>query len=154
MRVLVLLAALGLASAGCGDGADYHGDSRFTAEERAQIQQGADWLMAQVGRPPMVIAWDFDADDGPEPGTIVRAGRGGNAGQCAGGAVYLDPEKWDRYLPGLTAHELAHCSLGMRDAYAGETQSDGIMRVLEPMQWTAVERALCRESPFCPAAGR
>lgn len=148
-----------LSPTGCAPDAapepDLVGDARFTAEEREAVQAGATWLYEQVGEPSPVIAWR----DGPDL-DIVRERRGAT-GLCSGGVVYLDPigEPGEgmriEHLPGLAAHELAHCVLGFVDAYhAGETQSDGIMRVLTPMCWTDAERAQCAASPRCPVAGR
>lgn len=131
----------------------YIGDNAFSTEEREAIQAGATWLHAQVGERPPRIEW---RDAGA---TIVRERRDA-VGRCIGGVVYLDPvgkpgEGMDlARLPGLTAHELAHCRFDFSEGYRGDAQSDGVMRVLVPMRWTDSERAQCAASPKCPAAGR
>ncbi len=137
---------------GCGidPTPEWYGDESFTESERAEIQRGADWLYSHAGLPPPHIEW------GQEPGreghaTIRRAhGPNGEDGLCLDGAVYLGAKD---NVAGLVAHELAHCVLGFVDGYrAGDTPTDGIMRVLEPMRWTEAEQAQCRErSQWCPA---
>lgn len=80
---------------------------------------------------------------------------------CIDDTLYLDPVPRVEELPvpgtlpGLAAHELAHCVLGFKDGYhqdAGEIRTDGIMRVLTPMQWTDAEREQCAASTSCKIA--
>ncbi len=142
-----------LALAGCSSSAesepDWRGDARFTADERAHIEEGVSWLNAQVGKPPPSIGWTLDAADAVTPHTIRRErGPLNDTGECAGGTIYLDPPgkpgegMRSEYEPGLAAHEMAHCELGFVDGYhPQDPPTDGIMRVLYPMRWTASEQA-------------
>ena len=160
-----IVLGVGLALAGCigqtePGHADWHGDSRFTADERAAIVAGEAWLATHAGRAPATFDWSYDAADpleSHEAHTIRRErGPSGSTGECVGFAehvgdgmtVYLDPigRPGDDFrpadLPGLAAHEMAHCELGFVDGYrASDERSDGIMRILYPMAWTASEDA-------------
>ena len=143
---------------GCAnqDPPDWYGDDRFSEEERAAIEEGTAWLYAQVGEPAPRISWTLRVDsEGVLPGTIRRGyGPSRATGECAGGAIFIatGEERIEmQHLPGLAAHELAHCAFGFVDGYhAGEVQTDGIMRVLAPMRWTDAERAQCASSASCP----
>jgi hypothetical protein len=154
--------AAGLLMMGCAASADdppmWRGDVRFSAEERAAIVAGEAWIAAQGGHAPGRIEFDLVVEDGSPPvAWTIRRERGpygqhGATGECLAGAVYLDPvgrAEVNEYvtldvLRGLTAHEMAHCRYDFVDAYgAVETKSDGIMRNLNPMRWTAAEEAQC-----------
>ncbi len=140
---------------GCSEEpADLYGDERFTEVEQAQIQEGADWLYTQAGLPTPRIRWGmkFEGSE-PMPKTIRRENGPTANGECFAGAVYLGMNGDPRInagpvsgptVPGWAAHELAHCSLGFGDRYfAGQEQSEGIMRVLYPMRWTESEQKQC-----------
>lgn len=122
---------------------------RFSASERTEIERGAAWLAHASGRDVGTVAFDYDVRGGdPLPNTIRRErGPGDNTGACLGSTVYLDADDAEggRLLAALAAHELGHCALGLPD----DNQTDGIMRRLEPMSWTAREEAHCLESPTC-----
>lgn len=165
--MLTTLLAVGSASAlaGCGScGAvapsAWHGDSRFTADERQAIESGEAWLAAHAGRAPATFDWSYDATNAlsAQEAHTIRRERGprDDSGECTGftvhvgrgTTVYLDPVGLPgdgfrpEYLPGLAAHEMAHCELGFVDGYRlNDVPTDGIMRVLYPMRWTAAEDA-------------
>lgn len=160
----VLVAAFALVSVpACApeDDADWYGDSRFTQEERDAIEAGVRWLAYQSGTKPITIAWTYEVSGSqPLPHTIRRElfpKKGGNedgTNACVSGSVvYLGPEVMGSCpdcMPGLAAHEFAHCLLGFRDRYYGadpKAWSCGIMRVLYPMRWTSSEREQCRANP-------
>ena len=147
-----LLGILALGLSGCAlEPPDWYGDQRFTPAERAAVEEGAAWLHERAGLPPPVIAWTYEvASSEALPRTIRREQPStGPGGLCLGleGTIYLDPAT---LVPGLAAHELAHCELGFVDGYhAGDVQTDGIMRVLAPMRWTHVEQEQCSRSTKC-----
>ncbi len=171
MREFLIAVLSGILGAGCAaetsaPSPDLYGDARFTLTERAEIERGAAWLFEHAGRPAPRFDWsrDFGVQDAV-PAAIVRE-RAGATGWCTtrdgSGAVYLDVDgeastnesPVGEHLAGLAAHELAHCALGFEDGYhAGDTASDGIMRVLTPMRWSASEEAQCaRVGARCPAS--
>lgn len=140
---------LGCGSADGADPPDWYGDERFTPDERAAIQLGAEWLYAHAGKPPPRIEWSYRVDGDARVPQTIRRERGPHAtGECVGSTVYLAEVGPDVYLPGFAAHELAHCALGFVDR-----PTEGIMRVLYPMAWTSDEEAQCREhADRCQAA--
>ncbi len=114
----------------------WHADARFTPEERTAIVAGADWLSKNSGHDVGRIVFDG------HPGNIRRERGPEGTGQCLHGAVYLgldDANVRDVDVPGFAAHELAHCELGLVD----DPESEGLMRVIEPMKWTDREAAQC-----------
>jgi hypothetical protein len=132
---------------------EWRGDERCTAEQREEIERGQAWLYEHAGLEPSRIAWTYRAGEAIEPRTI-RCERGpvSATGLCFGGAVYFDfdgndatgeppiaKESW----AGLAAHEMAHCRLGFEDGYSEGRRSDGVMRVLSPLRWSAFESAEC-----------
>ncbi len=136
---------------GCAEPARWHADARFTEEERVEIERGFAWLQEVSGRDLGGVDFRYEVTTpDPLPHTIRRERAAyldrGATGLCTvtpGGAIYLDPiglpdegMRLDR-LAGLTAHELAHCELGMAD----DPETGGIMRVIEPMRWTERETA-------------
>lgn len=164
LAALVLTVSAALLVSGCAsEPVDWNGDARFTETERTQIETGAAWLYAQAGLPAPHISWNYEVTSAEAlPKTIRRergpSGDSGATGLCSSldgnGTVYLgvegDAAKNEApigdALPGLAAHELAHCVLGFVDGYhPGEKQTDGIMRNLAPMAWTDAEQAQCRE---------
>lgn len=161
-RSLTVAVLVGLVGCTCAEpdsarAADWRGDKRFSAEERAAIERGESWLAAHAGRLPATFDWSYDvAGEAPAAHTIRRErgpyGSRGASGLCVGSTVYLDPVGLPdegmrpEFLPGLAAHEMAHCELGFVDGYhAADPQSDGIMRVLYPMRWTSAEDAQLAE---------
>ncbi len=143
---LVLLLVTGCAAE---SEVDWHGDKRFTAAERLSIEAGASWLAEHSGQRQPVIAWDYEvAGAEPLPKTIRREPGPDSSGACANGVLYLgldEPGVRDVDVPGLAAHELAHCALGFVD----DPQTGGIMHVVTPMQWTERESAQCHVTTAC-----
>lgn len=146
--------ALVMSLFGCAAGrADWHGDARFTAEERASIESGEAWLAEHAHREPATFDWTYNVTSEEPLAHTIRRERGANGtGECVGGVggtVYLgiDVETPTRPVdvPGWAAHELAHCELGFVD----DLQTDGIMRVVTPMRWTAREEAQCHVTTAC-----
>lgn len=152
------LAALfsGFALIACGTPDDkiLHGDTRFTDSERAAIIEGEAWLATQAGHEPFGVV--FDMDDPSAYGRKVVKGHapGSSAtGLCEPGEGLLltihlategQPIEW---VPGLMAHEMAHCRYGFVDAYReGDPPTDGIMRIVYPMRWTDAEEAQCERT--------
>lgn len=160
--LLALFAASFLGCAVEAENADYYGDVNFSPEERAHIEEGAAWLYAQVVEPAPKISWTYKGGyKNTIPGAIVKGrgitDQGTTLGLCSGGVIYLDPiglpgeNMKPEYLPGLTAHEMAHCAFGFVDGYRdSEKQTDGIMQVLYPMRWTSAEQEQCAVSSKCP----
>lgn len=131
----------------------WHGDVRFTDTERIAIREGEAWLAAHGGHEPGGVEFDYEPGAAIEARTIRRERGPDGTGECLAGAVFLgldghsatneSPLRGD-LLPGLTAHEMAHCRYGFVDAYRpGDAPSDGIMHALFPMRWTASEEAQC-----------
>lgn len=140
-------ALAGLTLLGCAPEKTWHADTRFTESERAAIVAGEQWISEAAGHAPRGVVFDYvPSSSQPLPSTIRRESKGGNAGLCDSGALYLAPDVDLEWLPGLTAHEMAHCRYGFRDGYGEDgVPSSGIMRVLSPMRWTAAEEAQCAE---------
>ncbi len=125
----------------------WHADKRFTTEERNAIESGAAWLEGASGHEVGAIAFDYEVTSDQPLAHTIRRERGSNGtergatGMCAGGTVYIDPVGLPdegmraEYLPGLAAHEMGHCAVGLAD----DASTEGIMRVLYPMRWTARE---------------
>jgi hypothetical protein len=156
MRVAAVLALFVLGCASEPDEPpDWHGDERFTAAERVEIQRGANWLHGHAGLPTPRIEWSSAA--ATHPRSIRRERAAQASGACVDGTtVYIDtndPNVRPVDVAGLAAHELAHCVLGFVDGYReSERRTDGIMRVITPMAWTADEQAQCREhADRCPS---
>lgn len=162
MLVVVVFAVF--AVSGCAAPAEWHGDSRFTVEERAAIEAGEAWLAQHAGRAPATFDWTYEVTSDYRLDHTIRRERGPlpdgqtATGLCAGSTIYLDPigdPKVNEHmtievLPGLAAHEMAHCELGFVDGYRpNDPPTDGIMRVLLPMRWTSAEDAQCAASPAC-----
>ncbi len=158
MRIAAFVGLLAVMLGGCAANraehrADWRGDVRFSADERAAIETGEAWLAMHAGQEPATFDWTYEAGGAREAQTIRRErGRPDAAGLCERGTVYIDPiglpneGMRPEYLPGLAAHEFAHCELGFVDGYhAGEAHTDGIMRVLYPMRWTEAEDAQLAE---------
>ncbi len=141
MRIVVALLLLLTPACTCEPEPDWHGDVRFSAEERTAIERGEAWLATSAGRQPSTFAWDYVATERVEPRTVRRENTG-HTGLCHDGtrAVSLDPDDPNAMpgtLDGLAAHEMAHCELGLVD----DPKSDGIMHRVTPMLWTAREQA-------------
>ena len=158
MRLVVLALAAAGALAGCLDEtADWHGDSRFTEAERAAIVEGDAWLAKQAGHPASTFDWTYEVTSAEPLAHTIRRERGpdgdhGTTGWCSdiggAGALYLDPDDSNAApgsLAGLAAHELAHCEFGLHD----DAESEGLMRVVQPMRWTDRERAQCAATGRC-----
>ena len=147
----IVAAALGLLTTACsGEPARWHADARFTAEERAEIVRGVVWLSEVSGRDVGGVAFDYEVASPEALPLTIRRERPPHAtatGYCtttAGrGTVYLSPTTG--HLAALAAHELAHCELGLAD----DPESEGIMRDLDPMRWTACEQVQCLASATC-----
>jgi hypothetical protein len=145
--LLVLFYALAPScTAGCAaPEADWHGDARFSASERAAIEDGEGWLAAHAGRAPATFEWSYAVTSTEALPHTIRRERGTlgaetTTGLCRDATVYLDPEDPNATpgsLAGLAAHELAHCELGFKD----DPESAGLMHVVWPMAWTAREQA-------------
>lgn len=160
IRALTLLvfAALAASLTACATPvATWHGDARFTPEERASIEGGEGWLAEHAGREPSTFDWAYDVtSDEPLPHTVRRERGPDGTGQCVGGiggAVYLGIDVGTPTRPidvlGWAAHELAHCELGFVD----DPKTDGLMRVVTPPRWTEREQAQCAEHPdLCHAS--
>lgn len=132
--------------AGCAaPAADWHGDARFSASERAAIEDGEAWLAARAGRAPAMFEWSYAVTSDDRLEHTIRRERGPHGaetttGLCSGSTVYLDPDDPNATpgsLEGLAAHELAHCELGFVD----DPESSGLMHVVWPLAWTARENA-------------
>ncbi len=91
----------------------WHGDTAFTAEERAAIEEGAAFTAARVGQPMPVIVWDGPIDgersikrEKPDPKLCPEIG-----GNCAGWVgthhMLLEPLQPDQ-LRIVAAHEFGH----------------------------------------------
>ncbi len=135
--------------AGCGESAaDWHGDARFTATERASIEAGQAWLSDHSRTARLTFDWTYEAGTDPPPHTIVREPGPHGSGECVVQTVYLGldaPGVRPEDVEGLAAHELAHCTLGFVD----DPDTDGIMRVVSPMRWTDREEAQCHVTTAC-----
>jgi hypothetical protein len=155
MRWLMTMMIPALVSCGGQIFYDWHGDRRFTPEERAAIVEGETWLAKHAHRTPAVFDWTYDVTgETPNARTIQReAGPHGETGFCTAigspdGAIYLnpdDPNSAPNSLDGLAAHELAHCELGFVD----DPMTDGIMRVVTPKRWTEREDEQCHVTTAC-----
>jgi hypothetical protein len=121
--------------------ADWYGDARFSADERAAIENGEVWLAAHAGRAPATFEWGLEVSEQPLAHTIRRErSPRATTGLCLDGTVYLDPDDRNATpgsLEGLAAHELAHCELG----FADDPESAGLMHVVWPLAWTEREQA-------------
>jgi hypothetical protein len=159
---MVLALVVGGCAAAPSRPAMWRGDVRFSESERAAIREGEAWIAAQGGHEPGGVDFDYEPGATIEARTIRRERGPGGTGECLAGAVFLgldghpatnEPPLRSELLPGLTAHEMAHCRYGFVDAYrAVDVPSDGIMRVLSPMRWTASEEAQC-EATRCRDEG-
>lgn len=167
VATLGVVVAVGVGSGCAAERDDWHGDERFTPDERVEIQRGTEWLRGQAGLPAPKIAWDYEVTGSEEIPKTIRRERGpGDGSSSATGScsvahhtVYLDPEGRPgegmtlEVLAGLAAHEMAHCELGFVDGYhPSDAPTDGIMRVLRPMRWTHAEVTQCHVSAHCPSA--
>src|SRR4051812_24481793 len=91
---LLFAAATAVAGCTCEPDADWYGDERFTAEERARIETGANWLYSRAGLPAPHISWTYKVTSAERlPQTIRRErGRADATGFCAPEkTLYLDP---------------------------------------------------------------
>lgn len=147
MRTLLLLLVGLLAGCTCEPSADWHGDKRFTQEERVAIERGEAWLATSAGRTPATFAWDYEVTSAEELPHTIRRERSpqGTTGLCTANraTVYLDPTDPNATpgtLDGLAAHEMGHCELGLKD----DPKSVGIMHIVSPMLWTEREAAQLR----------
>lgn len=152
--IAALFSGLALVACGTPDDRILHGDTRFTDSERAAIIEGEAWLATQAGHEPFGVVFDMD-DPSAYGRKVVKGSPPGTeyAALCERGAgllmtVYIaadsQPIEW---VPGLMAHEMAHCRYGFTDAYrADEASTDGIMRVVYPMRWTDAEEAQCERT--------
>lgn len=144
MRVAAL--ALLLSGCTCAPSADWHGDTRFSSDERVAIERGEAWLATSAGRTPATFAWDYEVTSEQALPHTIRRERSpkGTTGYCTENrAMYLDPTDPNaapNSLDGLAAHEMGHCELGLRD----DPKSDGIMHIVTPMRWTDREQAQLR----------
>lgn len=148
-----------LSLSGCSN-AKWHADNRFTTEERAAIIEGFNWLESHAGFDFGGIDFDYEVTGDQNLPATIRRGHimipvEGQPDQIAsacveGKTVYLAAgETKLEHLPGLTAHELAHCILMFEDRYHGnEEKSEGIMRVLTPMRWTESEEEQFKSRGF------
>lgn len=148
--MLAVLAVLVMMCGGCAaPEVDWHGDARFSADERAAIEAGEAWIAQHAGRQPATFDWTYNVTSEYPLDHTIRRERGPlsdgttASGLCWRTTMYLDladanPEARE----GLAAHEMAHCELGFVDGYhPSDPPTDGIMRVLFPMRWTAAEDA-------------
>lgn len=153
-RLLLAISALVLAA--CDAPADYWGDEAFTVQEREEIEDGFTWLASQAHRPPPSISWQLERSAEVLPHTIRRElGPTDNipaTGECKAGTIYLWPEARPEInappatLPGLAAHELAHCWLGFVDDKGGA----GLMGTPHEV-WGPFEEAECARTGCRPA---
>ena len=122
----------------------WHGDHRFTPEQRAAIREGEAWIARQGEHEPGGVDFDHEPDGKVHAWTIERADVGAD-GLCSSLHGTISIRSVDlSTLPGLTAHEMAHCRYGFVDGYReGDMPTDGIMRVLTPMRWTQAEEEQC-----------
>lgn len=141
-RRSVYALALAMVTVSCGYGeADWYGDVRFTDAQREQIIGGTNWLYTQGGLPPPRISWTHGLNEDSHNNVI----RYGVANPYAlgiayrNGAIELTPDY--KYLDGLTAHEMGHAVLDLKD----DRNSTGIMGgYLYPPRWTEREEAQCK----------
>lgn len=151
-----LAVVLLLSMSACGDGeADWHGDERFSSDERAAIESGESWMAEHAHRLPATFDWSYSVTSVQPLAHTIRRERGPRGdttttGLCANNreTVYLDPDDPNATpgtLDGLAAHEMAHCELGFVD----DPETDGIMRVLSPKRWTGREDEQCHVTTAC-----
>lgn len=157
MRMALLCAAtvvVAVNGIGCSEigGPRLRGDVTFTAEERAAIERGEEWLATQVGADPFGIVWDLPHPARPEDApaySVTRARPVRGVGFYDGHyRVTLNPDATT--IDGLerfTAHEIGHFR-GLDHHIGCGLMSDEGQRDTLP-EWTPEDEHACVVARVC-----
>lgn len=135
-----------LCSVGCSFEHPFHGDTRFTAEERLAVEESNRFTAAKTGNEAQEIIWDatVTADEKCSADYQIVKRHGGSGGFCNGKCIYVDVTDISR-MKAVASHEFGHWS-GLAHIKAEE---EGLMNpsgAAEPI-WTAADEANCNRQP-------
>lgn len=127
--------------------AEFHGDVRFSPEERTAIESGIAFASAKTGTEAPEVIWDGDGRC--EYGAIVRGSPA--AGFCRHTCIEIAPAPAPR-LAAVTAHEVAHWNGLRHHAGPGLMNEAGAPELV----WTDEDERACKRKPsgLCTYEGR
>lgn len=139
VRCSALVAFLAALSGCISEASDitWHGDARFTLEQRAEIEASARWMTEHAGAPSVDIVWGPTGLGSCEHSIVVADLPAGTIGDSsADGCIRIDVSQGGDRVGVIVAHELAHVRLGPCHHHGA-----GLMNVNVPaaMAWTAAD---------------